>query len=353
MDHLSGHSSSSSIYLFLREHHRKERRKTSEKTSFGSITESLLASPNRRLVSDPTSQYTSSVSPSPLPSPHLSPLGHFMPNCSQGKRRGEGRRGGGTERRKIFSPTLLPPSAADYRGKLFMCALSSSSSSSLRSHAATKANPPKSKQAHIPSHPGWFVWVTRCCLTPKFFLSAAMAPRGVGSTTTTSAVRRVCLQITATVRSHRTCRQSLLSSPFLLLPRRERKRRNRQGLFYIIGIFLFYTRSDQGSLNPIFFGIVFTALFLQPHLANPLPSVTPNPLPPFPLIFLPSPRCPLEVMDCKASEGGSKRESAKKEEKDPSLRFLSPASAGFLLPSRDPLLLFFLGSIFSSGKESD
>ncbi len=95
---------------------------------------------------------TQAVCPLPSPHlPHLSPLGHFMPNCSQGKR-GEGRRGG-TERRrrrrKIFSPTLLPPSAADYRGKLFMCALSSSSSS-LRSQAATKTNAPKaSKQVHI------------------------------------------------------------------------------------------------------------------------------------------------------------------------------------------------------------
>ena len=149
MGHLSGHSSSSSIYLFLREHHRKERGKTSEKTSFGSITESLLASSHHRLVSDPTSQYTSSVSPPHLPiSPSFS-SGAFHAQLLPGEKRRGTRRG--DRRRKIFSPTLLPPSAADYRGKLFMCALSSSSSSSsLRSHAATKrGNPPKSKQAHI------------------------------------------------------------------------------------------------------------------------------------------------------------------------------------------------------------
>ncbi len=155
-------------------------RKTSEKTSFGSITESLLASSNHRLVSDPTSQYTSGVSPPPIsPSPHLSPLGHFMPNCSQGKR-GEGRRG--DRRRKIFSPTLLPPSAADYRGKLFMCALSSSSSSSsLRSQAATKTNPPKGKQVstHPPLPLFWLVCVGDPMLPlPKVLLVSCDGSQG-------------------------------------------------------------------------------------------------------------------------------------------------------------------------------
>ncbi len=160
----------------------------------------------------------------------------------------------------------------------------------------------------------------------------------------------VGLQITATVRSHRTCRQSLLS--FSLW--RERKRRIRQDFFLCSTLSEYFSSTlalIKKSLIPIFLGLFFTALFLQPHLANPLPSVTPpTPLPSFPDLSSLSPAVPWKLWIAKPPREDRKGWSTKKE-KDPSLRFLSPATAGFLLPSRDPLLpLFSWQHFFLQGK---
>ncbi len=183
-----------------------------------------------------------------------------------------------------------------------------------------------------------------------------MAPRGVGSTTTTSAVRRVGR---SPDHSDRSFAQNMSPiSPLLSLPsssqEREKEKENSPGflpLFYIIEIFLFYTRSDQESLIPIFFGIVFYGALFTAPFGESTSFRDPNPLP-LSLIFLPFPRCPLEVMDCKASEGGSKRAECKKRRRRiPLSDSFSPAAAGFLLATKKSLLLpfFFLAAFFLRG----